>query len=137
MELYSPPRLDRLWGPPSLHPNTTGGKVAANHSPPPSVEVKEERSYTSTPQYVFMEQRKLCSLLWSQTVLSLSGNKRNAEARELTVARGPFTATRCIHTDATRIPCRPKLCYKTFPEAAQLWNWETEAQHPTPHPRVQ
>jgi len=49
----SPPRPDRLWG-----ASVTAGVKwlgrEADHSPPSSAEVKNVRSYTSTPQYVFM-----------------------------------------------------------------------------------
>jgi len=59
----SPPRLDRLWGPPSLLSNgyqgffpwgvTRPGRETDN-LPPSSAEVKNAWSYPSTSQYAFM-----------------------------------------------------------------------------------
>jgi hypothetical protein len=59
----SPPRSDRLWSPASLlskgywgpFPRLKRPGREADHSLPSSVEVKNAWSYTSTPQYVFME----------------------------------------------------------------------------------
>jgi hypothetical protein len=59
----SPPRPDRLWGPPtclstgyredfSSRVKRSGREI--DHSPPPGAEVKIAWSYTSTPPYVFM-----------------------------------------------------------------------------------
>jgi hypothetical protein len=49
----SPPRQDRLWGPPSpLYSGYPGGKRPgreADHVPPSSAEVKNAWSYTSIP----------------------------------------------------------------------------------------
>jgi hypothetical protein len=54
----SPPRPDRLWGPPTLLSNWYGGALSlevkrpereADHSPPSSETVKNAWSYTSTP----------------------------------------------------------------------------------------
>jgi hypothetical protein len=54
----SPPRPDRLWGPPSLLSNVyqeifswgqSGRGREADHSPPSSAEAKSAWSYTSTP----------------------------------------------------------------------------------------
>jgi hypothetical protein len=63
--LSPPPCLDRLWGPTSiLYNGYQGGGISlgvkqpgreADHSPPFSAEVKNAWSYTSTPQYAFME----------------------------------------------------------------------------------
>jgi len=55
----SPPRPDRLWGPPRLstggfYLGTTRPEREADHSPPSSAEVRNAWSYTSTSQYVFM-----------------------------------------------------------------------------------
>jgi hypothetical protein len=59
----SPPRSDRLWGPPSLLSKghqwvfpwgVKRRKHEADHSPPSSAEVKNAWKYTSTPQYAFM-----------------------------------------------------------------------------------
>jgi len=60
---YSPPHLDKLWGPLSLLSN--GYKAAlspgvqqlgheADHSPPSNTKVKNAWSYTSTPTYMSM-----------------------------------------------------------------------------------
>jgi hypothetical protein len=59
----SPPRPDRLRGPPSLLFNGYQGLFPwevkrpwceSDHSPPSSTEIKNEWSYTSAPQYAFM-----------------------------------------------------------------------------------
>jgi hypothetical protein len=78
----SPPRPDRLWGPPSLLYNGYQGLFhwevmrlgcEADHSPPCSAEVKNAWSYISTPQYAFM---KWCSVkaqeLWNISRYSLN-----------------------------------------------------------------
>jgi hypothetical protein len=53
-----PPRPDRLWGPHRLLANVykwvKRPGLEVNHTPPSSVEVKNTRSFTSTPPYVFM-----------------------------------------------------------------------------------
>jgi hypothetical protein len=61
--LTSPYCPDRLWGPPSLLSNgyldlshAIRSEHEADHSPLTSAEVKKTLIYTSTPQYVFMEQ---------------------------------------------------------------------------------
>jgi hypothetical protein len=54
----SPPRPDRLWGPPSLPGALSLGvkrlESEADHSTSSSAEDKNAWSYTSTPQYAFM-----------------------------------------------------------------------------------
>jgi hypothetical protein len=59
----SPPRPDQFWSPSTLLSNGNQGAIflgvkqpagEADHSPPSSSEVKNEWSYTSAPQYVFM-----------------------------------------------------------------------------------
>jgi len=60
----SPPHPDRIWVPPSLLSNEYRGLLPGgwvkrlrretDKSPPSSVEVKNVRSYTSTPPYVLM-----------------------------------------------------------------------------------
>jgi len=60
--LFPPPRLDGLWGPQSLlsngylclHPGVKRPGREAEHSPPPSTEVKDAWRYTYNLQYVFM-----------------------------------------------------------------------------------
>jgi hypothetical protein len=57
--LSAPSCLDRLWGPRNqwvpwaLPPGVKRPERNADHSFPSSTEVKNSRSYTSTPQYVF------------------------------------------------------------------------------------
>jgi hypothetical protein len=59
--ISSPPRPDRLWGPPSLisygyegafSSGTMQPEREADHLPPSSAEVKNGRSYTFTPSYI-------------------------------------------------------------------------------------
>jgi hypothetical protein len=59
----SPRRPDRLWGPPSLLYNGYRGALSlrvkrpgneADHSPPPSAEIKKIWIYISTSPYAFM-----------------------------------------------------------------------------------
>jgi hypothetical protein len=49
-------RPDRLWGPPTggSFPEVKRQGREADHSPPPSADVKKMWIYTSTPPYVFM-----------------------------------------------------------------------------------
>jgi hypothetical protein len=50
----SPSRPQRLWGPPeALSPRVKRPGRGADHSPPPSAEVKKMWIYTSTPPYSF------------------------------------------------------------------------------------
>jgi hypothetical protein len=63
----SPPRPERLWGPPSLLSNgyIRPGREA-DSSPPPNADVKNAWSYISTPQYALMawcSVKALCSLI--------------------------------------------------------------------------
>jgi hypothetical protein len=44
----------RLWGPPSLQSNGYRGREG-DHSPPPTSEVKNTYTYTSSPSCIFLE----------------------------------------------------------------------------------
>jgi hypothetical protein len=45
------------WGPSAVTPGVNRPGREDDHSPPSSAELKNERSYTSSPQYVFIFNR--------------------------------------------------------------------------------